>query len=152
MPSDLVIVYHRQPYEEVEENGKTVFRENKIETVTYIVDLATGVEVFREESSLTAACPIPLEDCSGPCNDGVEVTNERAIMLVHGRKTFIRSFSAAELAEATPHIEPDGSGDIWFCPDGKRARLNAYIGLEAVEDVLSHIQDIRAPITQQGSG
>ncbi|MEO1637929.1 MAG: glucosylglycerol-phosphate synthase [Pseudomonadota bacterium] len=29
MPSDLVIVYHRQPYEEVEENGKTVFRENK---------------------------------------------------------------------------------------------------------------------------
>ncbi|WP_112322122.1 glucosylglycerol-phosphate synthase [Oceanibium sediminis] len=28
MPSDFVIVYHRQPYEEVEENGKTVFREN----------------------------------------------------------------------------------------------------------------------------
>ncbi len=28
MPSDLVIVYHRQPYEEVEENGKTVFKEN----------------------------------------------------------------------------------------------------------------------------
>ncbi|MGR3502368.1 glucosylglycerol-phosphate synthase [Pseudaestuariivita sp.] len=29
MSSDLVIVYHRQPYEEVEEHGKTVFRENK---------------------------------------------------------------------------------------------------------------------------
>ena len=29
MAADLVIVYHRQPYEEVEENGKTVFRENK---------------------------------------------------------------------------------------------------------------------------
>jgi len=29
MPSELVIVYHRQPYEEVVENGKTVFRENK---------------------------------------------------------------------------------------------------------------------------
>ncbi|OAN80684.1 glucosylglycerol-phosphate synthase [Sulfitobacter sp. EhC04] len=29
MSSDLVIVYHRQPYEEVEENGKTVLRENK---------------------------------------------------------------------------------------------------------------------------
>ncbi|SHJ05121.1 glucosylglycerol-phosphate synthase [Palleronia salina] len=29
MPSDLVIVYHRQPYEEVEENGKIVFKENK---------------------------------------------------------------------------------------------------------------------------
>lgn len=29
MPSDLVIVYHRQPYEEAEENGKTVLRENK---------------------------------------------------------------------------------------------------------------------------
>lgn len=29
MPSDLVIVYHRQPYEEVEENGETVLRENK---------------------------------------------------------------------------------------------------------------------------
>ena len=29
MASDLVIVYHRQPYEEVEENGKTVFKENK---------------------------------------------------------------------------------------------------------------------------
>ncbi|TYB85057.1 glucosylglycerol-phosphate synthase [Oceaniovalibus sp. ACAM 378] len=28
MSSDLVIVYHRQPYEEVEENGKIVFREN----------------------------------------------------------------------------------------------------------------------------
>lgn len=28
-PSDLVIVYHRQPYEEVEENGETIFRENK---------------------------------------------------------------------------------------------------------------------------
>lgn len=28
MPSDSVIVYHRQPYEEVEENGKIVFREN----------------------------------------------------------------------------------------------------------------------------
>lgn len=28
MASDLVIVYHRQPYEEVEEDGKTVFREN----------------------------------------------------------------------------------------------------------------------------
>ncbi len=27
--SDLVIVYHRQPYEEVEEDGKTVLRENK---------------------------------------------------------------------------------------------------------------------------
>lgn len=27
--SDLVIVYHRQPYEEVVEDGKTVFRENK---------------------------------------------------------------------------------------------------------------------------
>ncbi|GGD39562.1 glucosylglycerol-phosphate synthase [Croceicoccus pelagius] len=27
--SSLVIVYHRQPYEEVEENGKTVFRANK---------------------------------------------------------------------------------------------------------------------------
>ena len=29
MPSDLVIVYHRQPYEEVEENGQIVLRENK---------------------------------------------------------------------------------------------------------------------------
>ncbi len=29
MSSELVIVYHRQPYEEVEENGQTVFRENK---------------------------------------------------------------------------------------------------------------------------
>lgn len=29
MSSDLVIVYHRQPYEEVEENGKIVLRENK---------------------------------------------------------------------------------------------------------------------------
>jgi glucosylglycerol-phosphate synthase len=29
MPSDLVIVYHRQPYEEAEENGETVLRENK---------------------------------------------------------------------------------------------------------------------------
>ncbi|OAN79058.1 glucosylglycerol-phosphate synthase [Jannaschia sp. EhC01] len=29
MSSDLVIVYHRQPYEEVQENGKTVLRENK---------------------------------------------------------------------------------------------------------------------------
>ncbi|ETW14357.1 glucosylglycerol-phosphate synthase [Roseivivax marinus] len=29
MSSDLVIVYHRQPYEEVEENGKIVFKENK---------------------------------------------------------------------------------------------------------------------------
>ena len=28
MASDLVIVYHRQPYEEVEVDGKTVFREN----------------------------------------------------------------------------------------------------------------------------
>ncbi|WP_226779307.1 glucosylglycerol-phosphate synthase [Oceaniglobus trochenteri] len=28
MSSDLVIVYHRQPYEEVEENGKIVFKEN----------------------------------------------------------------------------------------------------------------------------
>ncbi|WP_439154411.1 glucosylglycerol-phosphate synthase [Yoonia sp.] len=28
MASDLVIVYHRQPYEEAVENGKTVFREN----------------------------------------------------------------------------------------------------------------------------
>ncbi|MCR9087261.1 MAG: glucosylglycerol-phosphate synthase [Rhodobacteraceae bacterium] len=28
-PSDLVIVYHRQPYEEVEEDGETVLRENK---------------------------------------------------------------------------------------------------------------------------
>jgi len=28
MLSDLVIVYHRQPYEEVEEDGKTVFKEN----------------------------------------------------------------------------------------------------------------------------
>ena len=29
MASDLVIVYHRQPYEEAVEDGKTVFRENK---------------------------------------------------------------------------------------------------------------------------
>ncbi|MEM1076231.1 MAG: glucosylglycerol-phosphate synthase [Pseudomonadota bacterium] len=29
MSSDLVIVYHRQPYEEIEVDGKTVFRENK---------------------------------------------------------------------------------------------------------------------------
>lgn len=29
MSSELVIVYHRQPYEEVEENGRTVLRENK---------------------------------------------------------------------------------------------------------------------------
>ncbi|WP_127104964.1 glucosylglycerol-phosphate synthase [Pararhodobacter zhoushanensis] len=29
MPSDLVIVYHRQPYEEVEVDGKIVLRENK---------------------------------------------------------------------------------------------------------------------------
>lgn len=29
MPSDLVIVYHRQPYEEVEEDGKIVFKDNK---------------------------------------------------------------------------------------------------------------------------
>ncbi|WP_418592742.1 glucosylglycerol-phosphate synthase [Ponticoccus sp. (in: a-proteobacteria)] len=29
MPSDLVIVYHRQPYEEVAVNGKTEYRENK---------------------------------------------------------------------------------------------------------------------------
>ncbi|SHG95588.1 glucosylglycerol-phosphate synthase [Marivita hallyeonensis] len=29
MSSDLVIVYHRQPYEEVKENGRIVFRENK---------------------------------------------------------------------------------------------------------------------------
>jgi len=28
MSSDLVIVYHRQPYEEVEENGKTLLKEN----------------------------------------------------------------------------------------------------------------------------
>lgn len=29
MPSDLVIVYHRQPYDEVEENGRIVLRDNK---------------------------------------------------------------------------------------------------------------------------
>ncbi|WP_299671404.1 glucosylglycerol-phosphate synthase [uncultured Roseobacter sp.] len=29
MPSDLVIVYHRQPYEEVEQDGKIILRENK---------------------------------------------------------------------------------------------------------------------------
>lgn len=29
MASELVIVYHRQPYEEVEENGRIVFKENK---------------------------------------------------------------------------------------------------------------------------
>lgn len=29
MPSDLVIVYHRQPYEEVEEDGKVTLRENR---------------------------------------------------------------------------------------------------------------------------
>ena len=29
MSSDLIIVYHRQPYEEVVENGRTVLRENK---------------------------------------------------------------------------------------------------------------------------
>lgn len=29
MPSDLVIVYHRQPYEEVMEDGKIVFKENQ---------------------------------------------------------------------------------------------------------------------------
>ncbi|MEL6679653.1 MAG: trehalose-6-phosphate synthase, partial [Pseudomonadota bacterium] len=29
MSSELVIVYHRQPYEEVEENGQIVFKENK---------------------------------------------------------------------------------------------------------------------------
>jgi trehalose-6-phosphate synthase len=29
MPSDLVIVYHRQPYEEVEEEGRIVLRENQ---------------------------------------------------------------------------------------------------------------------------
>ncbi len=29
MPSDLVIVYHRQPYEEVEQDGRVVLRENK---------------------------------------------------------------------------------------------------------------------------
>ncbi len=29
MSSDLVIVYHRQPYEEVEENGKIIFKENQ---------------------------------------------------------------------------------------------------------------------------
>ena len=29
MPSNLVIVYHRQPYEEAVENGKIVYRENK---------------------------------------------------------------------------------------------------------------------------
>ncbi|MEM1373429.1 MAG: glucosylglycerol-phosphate synthase [Pseudomonadota bacterium] len=29
MSSDLVIVYHRQPYEEVEVDGQTIFRENK---------------------------------------------------------------------------------------------------------------------------
>ncbi|MGA9432834.1 MAG: glucosylglycerol-phosphate synthase [Roseobacter sp.] len=29
MSSELVIVYHRQPYEEVEKNGKTILRENK---------------------------------------------------------------------------------------------------------------------------
>ncbi|QFT57340.1 Glucosylglycerol-phosphate synthase [Sulfitobacter sp. THAF37] len=29
MSSDLVIVYHRQPYEEIEKDGKTVLRENK---------------------------------------------------------------------------------------------------------------------------
>jgi len=29
MPSNLVIVYHRQPYEEVVEDGKVVFKENK---------------------------------------------------------------------------------------------------------------------------
>ncbi len=28
MPSDLVIVYHRQPYEEVEENGRVTYKEN----------------------------------------------------------------------------------------------------------------------------
>ncbi len=28
MPSDLVIVYHRQPYEEVEENGRIIYKEN----------------------------------------------------------------------------------------------------------------------------
>lgn len=28
MPSELAIVYHRQPYEEIEENGRIVFREN----------------------------------------------------------------------------------------------------------------------------
>ncbi|MGB3408170.1 MAG: glucosylglycerol-phosphate synthase [Jannaschia sp.] len=29
MPSEMVIVYHRQPYEEVEENGEIVLRENR---------------------------------------------------------------------------------------------------------------------------
>ena len=29
MPYDLIIVYHRQPFEEVEENSHIIFKENK---------------------------------------------------------------------------------------------------------------------------
>ena len=58
MASSLVIVYHRQPYEEYSEGGQTVLRENKspngivpaLKGFIGQVDRASGVRTIRPSS------------------------------------------------------------------------------------------------------
>lgn len=107
-----------------------VFRENLIETVTYIIDLSTGDEVFRAESTLTPDCPNGASGpCAGvgPCNDAVEVTNERAITL--GMMVKVIDLTATPPVEIAEHDLGIIPRDVAITSDGRYAIVRGGTGV-----------------------
>ena len=68
---------------EITPDGRyAVVRDTAIMTGTHVFDLVEGTQVFSVFSAVGPDCPSAgTVSCSGPCNDAVEVTNDRAITL-----------------------------------------------------------------------
>ncbi len=105
-----------------------VYRDVAIQTNTRIVDLASGEYVLELQSGLGPDCPGPGSiPCSGPCNDALEVTNERAISL--GQQVKIIDLTAqppVEIASLDCGIWPR---DVALSDDGSTAIIRGGRGI-----------------------
>ena len=104
-----------------------VYRDNAIQTNTRIVDLETGQYVLQLMSGLGPDCPFGAPSCSGPCNDALEVTNERAISL--GQQVKLIDLTATppvELASLNCGVWPR---DVALSDDGSLAIIRGGEGI-----------------------
>ncbi len=96
-------------------------------TNTRVIDLATGEYVLQLQADFGPDCPSQTVACSGPCNDALEVTNQRAISL--GQQVKLIDLTAqppVEIASLDCGIWPR---DVALTDDGSLAIIRGGRGV-----------------------
>ncbi|MEM1450547.1 MAG: hypothetical protein AAF957_28675 [Planctomycetota bacterium] len=108
---------------EITPNGRyAVGRTTAADTVTFVIDLETGVEVL----TLMEGFFPPCFSCTGPSNDAVALNDERAVTL--GFRVRVIDLTTTPPTQIAEHEMGERARDVALSPDGRFAIVRGDLG------------------------